>query len=136
MANIDSELSAIAVREKSLDDSLVALQEKYPDVFQQIQKIEDAQAEVKKLKEAIKDKLVAERDFDLHEVGDLSVKVSGVAKVKVVNIDEVPDDFKEEKLVANEKKAQDYLKLMGECPKGFEDATYYRLNWKVKSNEK
>ena len=134
--SLDKELSEIAVREASVEDQLVALQTQYPDVFKQIKAIEDAKQEVQRLKDAVKARLVADQDFDLHEVGDLSVSVSAVAKVKVADIDKVPDDFKEEMVVANEKKAQEYLKVMGKLPEGFTDASYYRLNWKIKKGGK
>lgn len=134
--SLDKELSEIAVREASVDDQLVALQTQYPDVFKQIKAIEDAKQEVQRLKDAVKARLVANQDFDLHEVGDLSVSVSAVAKVKVVDIDKVPEEFKDEMVVANEKKAQEYLKVMGKLPDGFTDASYYRLNWKIKKGGK
>ena len=130
--SLDKELSEIAVREASVEESLVALHEQYPDVFKQIEAIETAKQEVQRLKDAVKARLIADQDFDLHEVGDLSVSVSAVAKVKVVDINKVPDEFKDEMVVANEKKAQEYLKVMGKLPEGFSDASYYRLNWKMK----
>ena len=134
--SLDKELSAIAVKEASVEQQLVALHEQYPDVFKKIEAIESAQQEVARLKDAVKARLIADRDFDLHTVGDLSVSVSAVAKVKVVDIDKVPDDFKDEMVVANEKKAQEYLKVMGKLPDGFSDASYYRLNWKMKKGDK
>lgn len=134
--NLDKQMSEIAVKEASVEEQLVALQTQYPDVFKQIKAIEDAKQEVQRLKDAVKARLIADQDFDLHEVGDLSVSVSAVAKVKVADIDKVPDDFKEEMVVANEKKAQEYLKVMGKLPEGFTDASYYRLNWKVKKGGK
>lgn len=134
--SLDKELSEIAVREASVEESLVALHEQYPDVFKQIEAIETARQEVQRLKDAVKARLIADQDFDLHEVGDLSVSVSAVAKVKVVDIDKVPDEFKDEMIVANEKKAQEYLKVMGKLPEGFSDASYYRLNWKMKKGGK
>lgn len=134
--SLDKELSEIAVKEASVEQQLVALQEQYPDVFQQIKAIESAQQEVSRLKDAVKARLIADQDFDLHEVGDLTVSVSAVAKVKVVDIDKVPDGFKDELVVANEKKAQEYLKVMHKLPEGFADASYYRLNWKIKKGGK
>lgn len=134
--SLDKELSAIAVKEASVEQQLVALHEQYPDVFKKIEAIESAQQEVARLKDAVKARLIADQDFDLHTVGDLSVSVSAVAKVKVVDIDKVPDEFKDEMVVANEKKAQEYLKVMGKLPDGFSDASYYRLNWKMKKGDK
>lgn len=134
--SLDEQMSAIAVKEASVEEQLVALHEQYPGVFKQIEAIETAKQEVQRLKDAVKARLVADQDFDLHEVGNLSVSVSAVAKVKVVDIDKVPDDFKDEMVVANEKKAQEYLKVMGKLPEGFTDASYYRLNWKMKKEKK
>lgn len=134
--SLDEQMSEIAVKEASVEGQLIALQEQYPDVFKQIEAIETAKQEVQRLKDAVKARLIADQDFDLHEVGDLSVSVSAVAKVKVVDIDQVPDDFKDEMVVANEKKAQEYLKVMGKLPDGFADASYYRLNWKIKKGKK
>ena len=130
--DLDKELSAIAVREQTVEESLVKLQTEYPDVFKQIQAIDEARAEVQRLKDAVKARLIAEKDFDLHKVGNLTVSVSAVAKVKVSDLDAVPEDFKETLVVADEKKAQEYLKVMGKCPEGFTDASYYRLNWRMK----
>lgn len=133
--DLDAQVSEIVVKEQSVDEALTKLHEQYPDVFKQIEAIDMARQEVQRLKDAVKARLIEEQDFDLHEVGNLSVSVSAVAKVKVADIDKVPADFKEEKVVANEKKAQEYLKVMGKLPEGFTDASYYRLNWKMKKEK-
>lgn len=122
---------AISTAESELDTQLQALERQNPDVFKQIKAIEDARAEVQKLKDAVKNKLIEMKDFDLHEVGNLRVSVSAVANVKVVDIDQVSDDFKEVKTVADTKKAKEYLKIMKRVPEGFEDASFYRLNWRI-----
>ena len=129
--DITNEITQISTMEKSIEQQLTELEQQNPDVFKQIKAIEQAQAQVQKLKEAVKAKLVEDKDFDLHEVGNLRVSVSAVAKVKVKNIDEVSDDFKEVKTVANENKAKEYLKVMKKVPAGFEDASFYRLNWRI-----
>lgn len=128
---IDSELAVIAEKEKTAEGALAELHAKYPEVFTQIQAIEDAYAEVGKLKDAVKEKLIEQGDFDLHRIGNLRVSVSKTAKVKVKNIDEVEDKYKSTEVVVDEKKAREYLKVMGELPAGFEDASFYRLNWKM-----
>ena len=87
-------------------------------------------------KDAVKAKLIENKDFDLHEVGDLRVSVSAVANVKVVDMDKVPADFKEVKTVADIKKAKEYLKVMKRVPEGFEDTSFYRLNWRINDAEK
>ena len=134
--DLDAQVSEIVVKEQSVEEALTQLHEQYPGVFKQIEAIETARQEVQRLKDEVKARLIADQDFDLHEVGNLSVSVSAVAKVKVVDIDKVPDDFKDEMVVANEKKAQEYLKVMGKLPEGFTDASYYRLNWKMKKEKK
>ena len=133
--DISSDIAIIEKHEMDVENALSALQEQYPDVFQKIKAIEDARKDVQVLKDAVKAKLIENRDFDLHEVGDLKVSLSAVAKVKVVDMDKVPDDFKEVKTVLKEKKAQEYLKVMGKCPEGLEDNSYYRLNWKYSKKE-
>ena len=132
---ITRQIQDIAVTESELDDQLKALERQNPDVFKQIKAIESARAEVQKLKDAVKAKLIADKDFDLHEVGQLRVSVSAVANVKVVDMDKVPDDFKEVKTVADTKKAKEYLKVMKRVPEGFEDASFYRLNWRINDAE-
>ena len=134
--NITKEIKAISVSESELDNQLKTLERQNPDVFQQIRAIEQARAEVQKLKDAVKAKLIENKDFDLHEVGDLRVSVSAVANVKVVDMDKVPADFKEVKTVADIKKAKEYLKVMKRVPEGFEDTSFYRLNWRLNDAEK
>ena len=134
--NITKEIKAISVSEYELDNQLKTLERQNPDVFKQIRAIEQARAEVQKLKDAVKAKLIENKDFDLHEVGDLRVSVSAVANVKVVDMDKVPADFKEVKTVADIKKAKEYLKVMKRVPEGFEDTSFYRLNWRLNDAEK
>lgn len=128
---IDGELVQIAEREQSAEQALAKLHQEYPQVFEQMKQIEAAFADVERLKTAVKEKLVKDQDFDLHRIGKLRVSVSKTAKVKVKDIDAVPEDFKSTEVVVNEKKAREYLKVMGELPAGFEDVSFYRLNWKM-----
>ena len=128
---ITKEIQDISVTENELDNQLKALERQNPDVFKQIKAIEKAREEVQKLKDAVKAKLIENKDFDLHEVGNLRVSVSAVANVKVVDMDKVPEDFKEVKTVADTKKAKEYLKVMKRVPEGFEDTSFYRLNWRI-----
>ena len=130
---IDGELVQIAEKEKSAEQALAQLHAEYPQVFEQMTNIENAYAEVQKLKDAVKEKLVASQDFDLHRVGNLRVSVSKTAKVKVADMSKVPDDYKKTEVVADEKRARERLKVLGELTPGFEDASFYRLNWKLES---
>lgn len=132
---ITKEIQVISVTENELDNQLKTLERQNPDVFKQIKAIEKAREEVQKLKDAVKAKLIENKDFDLHEVGNLRVSVSAVANVKVVDMDKVPEDFKEVKTVADTKKAKEYLKVMKRVPEGFEDTSFYRLNWRINDGE-
>lgn len=133
--SVDTQLVKVAQMEMLAAEALEALHSEYPDVFKRIEEIQKQNEGVQKLKDAIKQRLIEEKDFDLHEIGNLSVSLSAVAKVKLVDIDQVPEDFKETKTVLKEKKAREYLKLMHRAPAGCEDNSFYRLNWKIKPDK-
>ena len=132
--DLSATIASIADTEKSLAKRLDALKEANPAVFAELDKISNAQKEVEKLKAGLKSYLDEEKDYDVHEVGNVRVSVSRITKIAVGSIEEVPADFKETKTmeVANEKKAEDYLRLYGSLPKGFIDKSYSRFNWTVK----
>lgn len=132
--DLSATIASIADTEKSLAKQLDALKENNPAVFAELDKISNAQKEVDKLKAALKSYLEEEKDYDVHEVGNVRVSISRITKIAVGDIEEVPADFKETKTmeVANEKKAGDYLRLYGSLPKGFVDKSYSRFNWAVK----
>ena len=132
--DLSATIASIADTEKSLAKQLDALKENNPAVFAELDKISNAQKEVDKLKAGLKSYLEEEKDYDVHEVGNVRVSVSRITKIAVGDIEEVPADFKETKTmeVANEKKAEDYLRLYGSLPKGFVDKSYSRFNWAVK----
>ena len=127
---IEDKISNIAEREMALRKELDSLITENSEVFKQKDAIEEQLNNLEQEKLAIKEELVKNGDYDLHQVGKLKVYVSRVVKVAVDNIDEVPDEFKETKVVANEKKAQEYAKVMGEMPNGFADKSYYRFSWR------
>lgn len=133
---INDSVKDIAIIEADVEQQLATLQQQYPDIFKQIEYIEEQKRKVNEFKESIKQRLIDTQDFDLHEVDGVKISVSKIAKLDVDNINDVPDEFKEVATTANVKKATDYMKVMGEMPKGFKDKSYYRLNWKVeKSND-
>lgn len=132
--DLSATIASIADTEKSLAKQLDALKENNPAIFAELDKISNAQKEVDRLKASLKSYLEEEKDYDVHEVGNVRVSVSRITKIAVGDIEEVPADFKETKTmeVANEKKAEDYLRLYGSLPKGFVDKSYSRFNWTVK----
>lgn len=128
--DIEKRMSEIADYERSLVAERSQLLSSNPAVFSQLEKIDKQLAQVQKMKDDVRAELIKNKDYDLHKVGNLKVSISNIAKVAVENIDDVPSEFKETKVVANEKKAQEYLKVMGEVPAGFVDKSYQRFSWK------
>ena len=128
--DIEKRMSEIADYERSLVAERSQLLSSNPAVFSQLEKIDEQLAQVQKMKDDVRAELIKSKDYDLHKVGNLKVSISNIAKVAVENIDDVPSEFKETKVVANEKKAQEYLKVMGEVPAGFIDKSYQRFSWK------
>lgn len=118
-----------------------ALREQYPDVFAQLDEIEQTEKDLSDTWEAVKADLIAKEDFDVHEV--LSVKsaqrvrfsVSKVVKIGIDNVDEVPEEFVVMKKVADTDRIKQYYELYGKLPEGCSDKSYYRLNKKDYSIE-
>lgn len=128
--DIDKQVSLIAEKERELRTELDKLVSSNPDIFKQKELLEAQLDELQRMKDEVKAELIKRKDFDLHKVGGVKVSVSRIVKVAVGNIDKVPDDFKSTMVVADEKKAQEYIKVMGEIPEGFVDKSYHRLTWK------
>lgn len=106
------------------------LKKKYPDLEDEMRVIDALAAKVGNLKLELKDSLVEEDDYDIHEVNGKKYSVSKVVKLSVKDIDLVPGTFKSIMEVADEKKAQGHYKLYGTPPDGFEDKSYNKLNYK------
>lgn len=119
----------LAELERQTDARENDLKAKYPEVFVELLDIERARGEIEGLKKELKSLLIAQDDMDNHEVDGRKYSVSKIVRLETDNIDLVPDEFKSMQVVADEKKAQDYYKLMGIVPDGFKDKSYHRLNW-------
>lgn len=119
----------LAELEKQTDERESKLKSKYPEVFVELLDIARARGECEELKRELKSLLIARDDLDNHEVDGRKYSVSKIIRLETDNIDLVPDEFKSMQVVADEKKAQDYYKLMGIAPEGFKDKSYHRLNW-------
>ena len=115
--------------EKQTDEREAELKKKYPEVFVELLDIERNRGLCEELKRELKSLLVAQNDLDNHEVDGRKYSVSKIVRLQTDNIDLVPNEFKSMQVVADEKKAQDYYKLMGVAPDGFKDKSYHRLNW-------
>lgn len=127
--DVAAELVAL---QKETDAREDVLKNKYPEVFTELLEIASARGKCEELKKELKSLLIARDDMDNHEVDGHKYSVSKIIKLETENIDIVPDEFKSLQVVADEKKAQDFYKLMGIVPEGFKDKSYHRLNWNEK----
>lgn len=119
----------LAALEREVNERELQLQRDYPKVWTELLDIERVKGECEGLKKELKSLLIARDDLDNHEIDGRKYSVSKIIRLKTDNIDLVSDEFKSVQVVADEKKAQDYYKLMGIVPDGFEDKSYHRLNW-------
>lgn len=127
--NPDDVARELVELERQTDARENDLKAKYPEVFVELLDIARARGEIEDLKKELKSLLIAQDDMDNHEVDGRKYSVSKIVRLETDNIDLVPDEFKSMQVVADEKKAQDYYKLMGIVPDGFKDKSYHRLNW-------
>ena len=116
--------------ERSCDERERHLQEQYPEVFKELLKIQADRGRIIELKDDLKSLLINRDDLDTYQVDGHKFSVSKIIKLEAQDMDKIPADFKAVREVADEKKAQDYYKLMGTPPEGFKDKSYHRLNWK------
>lgn len=130
MEDIDKRIAFIAGEERKL----LAEREKFVSqnepIFKRLEVLDVQIDELQKMKKEVKDALVAKGDFDLHKVDGVKVSVANIARVAVADIDKVPEDFKSTQVVVDEKRAQEYLKVMGKVPDGFINKSYQRFSWK------
>lgn len=133
--NDKSEALEIMRLQSVLEQEELAIERAHPEVFAQIQKINEQKKAVDSLWDKLKERLVAEGDTDIHEVREGDYKctfsLSKTSKVGVVDINKVPEEFVEVQKVADPKKLKSYYELYGEVPAGCEDKSFYRLNKKI-----
>lgn len=122
--------SEIEELERSCDERERELQKKYPEVFTELLAIESDRGRINELKDDLKSLLINRDDLDTYQVDGHKFSVSKIIKLEAVDMDKIPAEFKSVREVADEKKAQDFYKLMGTAPDGFKDKSYHRLNWK------
>lgn len=126
-------ISSIVAAEQALENRVKKLEKDYPEVLTEIKQIDKAREEIQMLKTSLKKSLEEKQDYDVYEESGVRVSVTKVAKVAVEDIDQVPEDYKETKVVADEKKALEYLRVFGDVPSGFVEKSYSRLNWREMS---
>lgn len=130
VASSESLAEELVQTERDLFDRKKDIEMRYPDLAHELREMDRLTNRVEALKQDLKQALVEEDDYDIHEVDGKKYSVSKVVKLAVDNIDLVPAEFKSVMEVANEKKAQDYYKLFGDVPAGFVDKSYNKLNYK------
>lgn len=116
--------------ERDLASTKEDLRKNYPGVEKVLDRIALLEKCIDETKSLLKEVLVMEDDYDIHEKDGRKYSASKVVKLAVKNIDLVPDSFKSMMEVANEEKAKNYYKLNGVPPEGFEDRSYVKLNLK------
>ena len=123
---------ARAIEKHKFYDTL--LKERYPEAYEIVKEIDSAQTAIDNAKKGLKKALMDENDYDMGIVSTSDGKkykysLTKVVRLEVSDIEQVPDEFKSVQEVADEKKAQNYYKLMGEPPEGFKDVSYCKLNF-------
>ena len=133
--NTSDEVLSLMALQSDVEKQEREIELAHPELFAQIKAINEAKAKVDDMWDALKQKLILDEDFDVHEVTrdglTCRFSVSKTVKVVATDIDEVPEDLVEERKVVNEKKLKNYYELYGEVPSGCEDRSFYRLNKKI-----
>lgn len=116
--------------ERRLQQYAEDIKGKYPEAQSHFDALQEGFEHLAEMREELKSELIKADDYDVHSVDGHQFSLTKVVKMKVKDIDEVPADFKQTMEVADEKRAAKYYKLYGEAPKGFQDASYNKLNMK------
>lgn len=134
LTEVSALVQEVVSRQKHLESLKAQFRAEHQDVMAEYDKFDEEEAVINKLKNTIKQKLVDNKDFDVHEefADNVRVSVSRIPRVEVADLEHVPDSFKRVETVADTKKASEYLRVMGEAPEGFIDKSYHRLNWREK----
>ena len=132
--SIRDRLAQILETQKAADEAYASIEQDYPEVWAKLKAIENARAMAEQAKQVIRDELIAAKDFTTRQVGGYNISVSRTVKLAVADQNKVSADYKKTEEVVDIKKAQEYMKVMGKLPEGFEDKSIYRFNWKEIKN--
>lgn len=131
---VNGRLEQIIQLQKQADELYNSIEESHPEVWKILQMVDAARQHAEQEKQKIRDELIAAKDFSVKQVAGFNISVSRTVKLAVADQTKVNPDFKRTEEVVDLKKAQEYMKVMGELPAGFEDKSVYRLNWKEIKN--
>lgn len=129
-AHIDNLAKDIVSEERRLKELEHKISLEYPEAKKELDELRNGWIDIEDRRKELKEALINAEDYDVHEVDGHRFSLTKVVKMKVKDIDEVEPDFKQVMEVADEKRAAKYYKLYGEPPKGFEDNSYTKINWK------
>ena len=132
MSDLLTEIDEISNDEKALAKAMDALKTQHPDVFVELDKLSARQKEVDTRKSKLKSRLEKAKDYDVYDTKVARVSLTEIVRIDVDDIEKVPTEYKENKVVANIKKAENHFRLYGNLPEGFINKSYSRLNWRNK----
>lgn len=128
--HIESLARKLIDEERRLKQYADDIKGKFPEAQEHFDALQEGYGHLVEMREDLKAALANADNYDVHTVDGHQFSLTKVVKMKVKDIDEVDPDFKQTMEVADEKRAAKYYKLYGEAPKGFEDASYNKLNMK------
>ena len=130
VAHIENLAKAIIAEEEKLKQYEDDIAKQFPDAQKHFDSLRDGYIGLEDKRKELKEALAQAKDYDVHEINGRRFSLTKVVRMKVKDIDEVDGEFKQMMEVADEKRAASYFKLYGEPPKGFEDNSYDKINWK------
>lgn len=132
--SIEDRLQQILDIQKQADEAYASIEQEFPEVWAKLKAIDHARELAQQAKDEIREELIASKDFTTKQVGGYNISVSRTVKLAVVDQAKVSQDYKKTEEIVDVKKAQEYMKVMGQLPAGFEDRSVYRFNWKEIKN--
>lgn len=135
--SVDDRLAQVLEAQRKADEAYASIEQDFPEAWERLQKIEYIRNQAEELKQKIRDELIEQKDYDLHQVNGYNVSVSKTVKLVAVDPEAIPMEFKkptEEKWDVDVKHAQEYFKVTKQLPAGFEDKSSYKLNWREVKN--
>lgn len=132
--SIEERLAKVIQLQKQADDLYNSIKTDHPEAWRVLELVEAARQSAETEKQAVKDELVKKNDFDTHQVEGYNISVSRTVRLSVVDKDKVNARYIKQEEVVDLKTAQEDMLVTGVLPYGFEDKSFYRLNWKEVKN--
>jgi len=97
-----------------------------------LEKQKKIQVNIQKMWDSVKQALINANYTDTIENDNFVISISKVVNLKVEDIDKVPKDLVETVKQVKTDKAKKFYQLYEKIPEGMIDASFYRLNKKIK----